>query len=117
MSDKDEIKEESDKTIKKEYDPTLDIESDKFDPLKAVFSKDFAMPAYKNLPVYDNIQMIQAEFNRLGSIELRLEGKKSQRQPGTSSTSTKPGTSRNEPTKTVDEFGLPIGRRFLPHQG
>lgn len=106
MSDKEE---KPDKTVKKEYDPTLDVLSDKFDPLKAAFSKDFVMPA-KNIPVYDNMKMIQAEFKRMGSIEMKLERSKPR-----AGTSARPN--RNEPTKTLDEFGLPIGRRFLPHQG
>lgn len=109
MSDKEEIKEKIDKTIKKEYDPTLDIESDKFDPLKAVFSKEFVMPV-KNIPVFDNMNMIQSEFKKLGSIEMKLERNKSR--PSTSAR-----TNRNEPITTVDEFGLPVGRKFLPHQG
>lgn len=109
MGDKEETKEKIDKIVKKECDPTLDIESDKFDPLKAVFSKEFVMPV-KSVPVFDNINMIQSEFKRLGSIEMKLDRNKPK-----AGTSSRPN--RNEPTKTVDEFGLPIGRKFLPHQG
>lgn len=106
MSDKEE---KSDKSVNKDYDPTLDILSDKFDPLKAAFSKDFVMPA-KSFSVFDNMKMIQAEFKRMGSIEMKLERNKSR-----AGTSARPN--RNEPTETVDELGLPVGRRFLPHQG
>lgn len=95
-----------DTDCKKEYDPTLDLTSEHFDPLKALYSDNVTVP-YKNAPVYDNISKYYSAVHG----PKRTDNASNQ---STSSTA----ISSNTRTK-MNKFSAsdePVVRRFLPHQ-
>lgn len=90
-------------------DPTLDITSEHFDPLKALYAKHVKVP-YKKAKVYDNLSQYESAINRSKTI-----GKQTTNQSTNSDSAT---TSSNTRT-TARKFGVsgePVVRRFLPHQ-
>lgn len=75
-----------------DYDPTLDISSEQFDPLKALYADNVRLP-YENAKMFDNVSRFESYLNAAGS------------------TAKKDGT---QPPPAADP---PVfQRRFLPHQ-
>lgn len=90
----------------KEIDPSIDITSEHFDPLKALYSENVNCK-YKNAKVYDNISQFES---------LVMRSKKTGNE-ATTSTSILSNTRTN--TSKVNKFSAsdePVIRRFLPHQ-
>lgn len=91
-----------------EIDPTLDITSELFDPLKALYAENVIIP-YKNAKVYDNISKYESSVLRPKS---KTSGNEATSQQSTNSILSNTRTSRGK-------FGAsdePVVRRFLPHQ-
>lgn len=101
---------------KKEIDPSLDVTSEHFDPLKALYSENVYIP-YKNAKVYDNISKFE-------SLVLRPMWKTtSENEATTSKQSTNSSTSISSNTQTntakANKYSASdetVVRRFLPHQ-
>lgn len=95
-----------------EIDPTLDITSELFDPLKALYAENVIIP-YKNAKVYDNISKYESSV-------LRPKSKTSGNEATTSNQSTNSILSNaRTSTAKLNKFGAsdePVVRRFLPHQ-
>lgn len=81
-------------------DPTLDVTSEFFDPLKALYSNTIHIP-FKNAKIFDNVSIFEATLAR----------KTTSKGSAASNLSTnKPSTSKAQTTEN------PFQRRFLPHQ-
>lgn len=83
-------------------DPTLDVTSKQFDPLKALYSKTKHIPV-KNAKIYDNISKLQSFLARKASSTETVVL--------LASSTSKPSTS-----KAATDADNPFKRRFLPHQ-
>lgn len=96
----------------KQIDPTLDITSEHFDPLKALYSDEMIIP-YKNAKVYDNISKYESAVRSKAT-------KKTDNQVATTSTKSTSNLSNTRTnTAKVNKFSAsdePVIRRFLPHQ-
>lgn len=102
MSDKTPV---VDNDCKKGIDPSLDITSEHFDPLKALYSDNVYIP-YKNAKVYDNISKFESAVMRSKTNE------------ATTSTASL-SNARTNTAKVNNRFRAsdePVVRRFLPHQ-
>lgn len=78
----------------------LDVTSDKFDPLLAIYSN--IIPDPKAKP-FDNMNVIEAQIKRIGNIEMKIVK------------SIKSKQLRQEPSASTSSVEMPE-RRFLPHQ-
>lgn len=86
--------------LKPNLPPELDIRSELFDPLKALYSNDIYIPV-KNARIYDNIGKYESEMNR----------------PKDDKTNTQKAdnkVAKKNPFAEAQNSGV---RRFLPHQG
>lgn len=88
-------------------DPSTDITSELFDPLKALYSENVKIP-YKNAKVYDNISKYESSVIRPKII-------KNEATTSNQTTNSKSilSNTRTSMTSVSDE---PFTRRFLPHQ-
>lgn len=94
-------REKSDKSDEKPtIDPELDITSDKFNPLRAIYDKSFTVPVSKAI-VFDNLSSLEATIKRLGSITEHKFKRLS---------------SKNRPKVKVCDEAATLVRRFEPHQ-
>lgn len=82
-------------------DPSLDITSDKFDPLRALYSN--TIPSTK-AKVFDNLSTIESIIKRIGSVEVKFDLNKKQT------------SAKNEKQQNEIKEDLTIIRKFLPHQ-
>lgn len=93
-------------------DPTLDITSEKFDPLKALYASKVVLPV-RNAKVYDNVGKYESVV-----IAKRIpDGKKQSKSADIGknddgAASNKKGEGSKAPTKAEN----PFQRKFLPHQ-
>ncbi|KAG4079855.1 hypothetical protein HA402_014986 [Bradysia odoriphaga] len=90
-------------------DPTLDITSEHFDPLKALYAKNVKVP-YKNAKVYDNLSQYESAINKSKTTgkQTTNHSTNAESAPSSSNTQTK--------AKRFDVSDEPVVRRFLPHQ-
>lgn len=88
---------DSNRTEPEPIDPTLDVTSELFDPLKALYSETVHIPV-KNAKVFDNISIFESYMARKVSAKGTAASK---------SSTSKASTSKAE---------NPFERRFLPHQ-
>lgn len=86
--------------------PELDIRSELFDPLKALYSDEIYIPV-RNARIYDNIGKYESEMNRP-----KGDGKKSS--PRKRATTSSVDGAKKNPFEQAGSSGV---RRFLPHQG
>lgn len=86
-------------------DPRLNITSEQFDPLFALYSKTMRLP-FPKATLFDNLSKIEARYKEAGTFEKRFKLK--------SELSTKASTSKQQDGETSN-FEAPE-RRFLPHQ-
>lgn len=112
-SDKSKTMSDS-KASENEIDPTVDIASEHFDPLKALYSENVRIP-YKNAKVYDNVSQYESKV-------LRPKTNTAENEASTSIQSTSsaaiPSNVRTDSMK-AKKFSVsdePVVRRFLPHQ-
>lgn len=105
MSDQPPV---GDSEQEKGLDPSLDITSEHFDPLKALYSENVYIP-YKNAKVYDNIWKYESDV--IGNKSTNNVVAKTSNQ-STDSKTVLPNTQTNT-ARVNDE---PVVRRFLPHQ-
>lgn len=104
MSDKPssskEIKDEPEQPLP----PELDITSDEFDPIQALYTNSTVkLTKRKSKIIYQNFAAFEIEYNKKGLYGLSIKSKDDDNEPTTEATQAedKPSTS---------------GRRFLPHQ-
>lgn len=116
MSDKDKDKDNLEREKAEPIDTSLDITSEHFDPLKALYSENLVIP-YKNAKVYDNI----SKYESATTPQIRTTSQDSTSQRTTNPTLTLPDTQTNKVKRNrfAENRGEnePIVRRFLPHQG
>lgn len=97
-----------------ESDPTLDITSDQFDPLKALYAPKVVLPV-RDAKIYDNIGKYESVV-----IAKRLpDGKKQSSKLLTTANAGKSGsnvTSQISGASVVPKGENPFQRKFLPHQ-
>lgn len=92
-----------------EYDAELDIQSNKFNPLKALYSKKFKAP-YENVKKFSNVSSFLSCLNRAGnSFDADLEKVSSQTQ--------KKQKQEAEAVDTEKYHVTTAGRKFLKEQG
>lgn len=91
-------------------DPSVDITSEHFDPLKALYSENVTVP-YKNAKVYDNVSKYESAVIRPKTIQ-NVATTSKETPHSTNSTS----ILSNTQTKTLTASDEPFARRFLPHQ-
>lgn len=90
-------------------DPALDVTSEHFDPLKALYAKKPKVP-YKNAKVYDNLSQFESAVNRSKTFGNQTTNQSTKSDSAQSSSNTR---------TTAKNFGVsdePVVRRFLPHQ-
>lgn len=119
MSDKlpDNIRKE---TISddEQIDPTLDVSSELFDPLKALYAKHIKLP-YENAKTFDNICQFQTYLNKQNDSSAGSKNDDKNTKLGKTSdnkTLAKPSTSRFANVVNEDGSTNIFQRRFLPHQ-
>lgn len=94
-------KPDSDRTESEEpVDPTLDLTSELFDPLKALYSNTIHIPAKKS-KLFDNVSIFESTLARKA---------RSKENPASNSSKNQPSTSQAHTAEN------PFKRRFLPHQ-
>lgn len=93
-------------------DPSIDITSEHFDPLKALYSENVAIP-YKNAKVYDNISKYESCVvkTKVASNEATTSNK-----TDPTDSTVLPDTRTNARKTNFNVSNEPITRRFLPHQ-
>lgn len=96
----------------KEYDPALDVYSEHFDPLKALYSDKFVVPC-KNAKVYDNLSQFESKVMRPRPAGNEATTSKQSQNSATISSNTRTNTTKASKFSVSDE---PVVRRFLPHQ-
>lgn len=98
-------------TTTEEYDAELDIQSDQFNPLKALTAKKvFNLPG-RNARIYDNI----SQFGRALDIQ-RTTAAGGENLPSDQKKVEKHSNVKTSNRWSKDELA-PTTRRFLPHQG
>jgi hypothetical protein len=90
-----------------DYDPTLDIASELFDPLKAIRSK--LKPPDPSAKVFDNLKVLEARIKQVGSLDKDLSTFKVVRPES------KKQASISSQVKDLKTLSTSV-RRFLPHQ-
>ncbi|KAI4486499.1 hypothetical protein M0804_005869 [Polistes exclamans] len=54
-------------------DESIDITSDKFDPIKAIYSKKIRLPS-TSAPLYDNVSMYESRMKNLNRVKKSQTG-------------------------------------------
>lgn len=109
MTDNVSHNKEEPKTDDEPIDPTLDVTSEHFDPLKALYAKNIKLP-FEDAKVYDNINQFQSSLNKKQFQNDKKVDKTNK--AGEMSNVAKASTSRAATEGTTKIFQ----RRFLPHQ-
>lgn len=94
-----------------DYDPELDIQSEQFNPLKALTAKTVFNLANESASVYNNLAQFESTLHRQQMNEAgpsTSKGKRNQPRPRAQNDASS-GWLKDELTATA--------RRFLPHQG
>lgn len=96
-------------------DPTLDITSEKFDPLKALYAPNVVLPI-RNAQIYDNIgkfESIVFPKTRTNPTEEKQQSKNDDNLPATGSAQS---STRVPARRVASSSDKTFERRFLPHQ-
>lgn len=95
-------------------DPELDVRSEQFNPLKALYSDQMFSP-YKKVPLYDNLAMFEAAMRKQEINEQNAARRQAGAQQSSEEASAGPSGSASS-RWLKDELDV-VARRFQPHQG
>lgn len=93
-------------------DPSLDITSEHFDPLKALYADNVPIP-YKKAKVYDNISKYESAVIKKKNEATTSKETSHSTNPTSILSNTQTKTNKLKTFPAPDE---PFVRRFLPHQ-
>jgi len=103
------ITKKTNKNKVKDIDPELDITNEKFNPLKALYSKEIKIPS-KKLIKFDNTSQFEVALKKIGNIFEIIPRTVSHTKNENKETTTSANLSTNKYLAEVSS------RRFLPHQ-